>query len=106
MSRPASPSSTPGRAPGPPPDSNRAAGSPGQGQSALPTSTGTASRWRPGDGAEVWVGGMLRHRGVVEDSAAHLGVVWIREMGTGLRILVDLSDTEMQPPPAQSQVCP
>jgi len=54
----------------------------------------------PGVYLEVWMGGMLRHRGVVDESAPHLGVVWIQEWGTGMRIMVDLSETELRPSPA------
>ncbi|WP_238986073.1 hypothetical protein [Kocuria sp. SM24M-10] len=41
---------------------------------------------------EVSVGGLIRHRGVVEESAPALGVVWIREHGTGTRLLIDLGE--------------
>ena len=41
---------------------------------------------------EVWAGEVVRHRGVVEESAPALGVVWIREHGTGLRLLIDLGE--------------
>lgn len=50
------------------------------------------ARWRVGDVVEVWIGGLIRHRGVVEESAPTLGVVWIREHGTGLRLLIDLGE--------------
>ena len=38
------------------------------------------------------MGDMVRHRGVVEEPALQLGVVWIREQGTGMRILIDLNE--------------
>lgn len=55
---------------------------------------------RTGVPIEAWMGGMLRHRGVVDESAPHLGVVWIQEWGTGMRIMVDLSETELRLSPA------
>ncbi|MGX5360218.1 hypothetical protein [Kocuria sp. KH4] len=42
---------------------------------------------------EVWIGGLIRHRGAVEESAPALGVVWIREHGTGMRLLIDLDES-------------
>ena len=52
------------------------------------------------------MGEMVRHRGVVEEAALQLGVVWIREQGTGMRILIDLNEagTELRhpdPPPVR-----
>lgn len=55
------------------------------------------ARARTGDAVEVWLGGMLRHRGALEEIAPRLGVVWIREWGTGMRILIDLAQTDLRP---------
>lgn len=41
------------------------------------------------------MGGTLRHRGLVHESAPDLGVVWIQELGTGMRIMLDLAETEL-----------
>jgi hypothetical protein len=78
-------------------DHDKAAGSP-----ARTPAGGKVVRWRVGEAVEVWIGQMLRHRGVVEESAPHLGVVWLREWGTGARILIDLdeSGTEVRRPDA------
>ena len=67
---------------------------------------GRVVRWRAGDAVEAWMGEMVRHRGVVEEAALQLGVVWIREQGTGMRILIDLNEagTELrhpEPPPVR-----
>ena len=61
---------------------------------------GRVVRWRAGDAVEAWMGEMVRHRGVVEEPALQLGVVWIREQGTGMRILIDLNEagTELRHP--------
>ena len=67
---------------------------------------GRGVRWQAGDAVEAWMGDMVRHRGVVEEPALQLGVVWIREQGTGMRILIDLNEagTELrhpEPPPVR-----
>ena len=46
------------------------------------------------------MGGMLRHRGVLEEIAPQIGVVWIQELGTGMRIMLDLTETDIRAPPA------
>ena len=40
-------------------------------------------RARPGTPIEVWDHGVIRHHGIVEETAPRLGVVWIRDTGTG-----------------------
>lgn len=67
---------------------------------------GRVVRWRDGEAVEAWMGEMVRHRGVVDEAALHLGVVWIRERGTGMRILIDLNETgtelrHPEPPPTR-----
>ena len=44
----------------------------------------------PGHRLEAWSGGALRHVGVVEEKLPELGVLWIREAGTGERKMLDL----------------
>ncbi|WP_336650276.1 hypothetical protein [Kocuria rosea] len=43
---------------------------------------------------------MLRHRGVLEEIAPQIGVVWIQELGTGMRIMLDLTETDIRAHPA------
>lgn len=63
---------------------------------ALPTTIRSrAARYQAGDMVEAWMGGTLRHRGLVHESAPDLGVVWIQELGTGMRIMLDLAETEL-----------
>lgn len=38
---------------------------------------------------EAWSGGILVHRGIVEEKLPELGVLWIRESGTGQRKMLD-----------------
>lgn len=55
---------------------------------------------RAGEVVEAWMGGMLRHRGVLEEIAPQIGVVWIQELGTGMRIMLDLTETDIRAHPA------
>lgn len=47
---------------------------------------------RRGEIVEVWHHGVLRHRGRVEESMPRLGVVWIRETGSGDRKMISVED--------------
>lgn len=42
-----------------------------------------------GNRLEAWTGGTLRHLGIVEEKLPELGVLWIRETGTGQRKMLD-----------------
>lgn len=39
---------------------------------------------------EAWSEGVLHHVGIVEEKLPELGVLWIRETGTGQRRMLDL----------------
>ena len=43
-----------------------------------------------GNRLEAWSGGELHHLGLVEETLPELGVLWIRETGTGQRKMLDL----------------
>jgi hypothetical protein len=47
---------------------------------------------RPGDQVEAERGGVVLHRGSVEETLPGLGVVWIREVGTGARKMLSAGD--------------
>jgi hypothetical protein len=53
-------------------------------------------RLRPGDRLEAHRDGMVRHRGVVEETVPALGVVWIRERGTGARKMLATDDFQFR----------
>ncbi|TDL46541.1 hypothetical protein [Kocuria rosea] len=42
-----------------------------------------------GNRLEAWSGGVLLHLGIVEEKLPELGVLWIRETGTGQRKMLD-----------------
>ncbi|MFI7480850.1 hypothetical protein ACH9EU_00375 [Kocuria sp. M1R5S2] len=50
------------------------------------------SELRPGDQVEALQEGIVLHRGSVEETLPHLGVVWIREVGTGARKILSAGD--------------
>ena len=56
------------------------------------------SRMRPGTPIEVWDHGVIRHHGIVEETAPKLGVVWIRDTGTGERKLLSTTDYDLRRP--------
>lgn len=99
MSSPVPPASTP--APGAGDLSTNGAVDEQQAQTPRPSLKGVPFPWlagaRAGDAVEVWLGGMLRHRGALEEIAPRLGVVWIREWGTGMRIMLDLAQSDLRP---------
>ena len=102
MPSPVPPSSAPAHAPTQQPENSGATENPPQASPAATDSTALpdtmrsrAARYRAGEMVEAWIGGTLRHRGVVDESAPHLGVVWIQELGTGMRIMLDLAETEL-----------
>ena len=99
MSSPVPPASTP--APGAGDPSTNSAVDEHQAQTPQPPLGDMAFPWlaqaQAGDAVEVWLGGMLRHRGELDEIAPQLGVVWIREWGTGMRIMLDLPQTDLRP---------
>lgn len=99
MSSPVPPASTPTPGIGDP--SMNSAVAEHHAQTPQPPVGGVPFPWldgaRAGDAVEVWLGGMLRHRGALEEIALRLGVVWIREWGTGMRIMLDLTQTDLRP---------
>lgn len=46
---------------------------------------------------EAFSGGVLCHRGVVEETFPDLGVVWIRVAGTGSRKMLDATGYDLRP---------
>lgn len=52
---------------------------------------------RPGDRLEAWYQGVVQHQGIVEELVPHLGVVWIREPGSGRRKMLDTADFDLLP---------
>ncbi len=53
---------------------------------------------RPGDHLEAWSQAVVRHRGIVEEAAPGLGVVWIRESGIGERRMLASDTFELRAP--------
>jgi hypothetical protein len=49
-----------------------------------------------GNRLEAWTGGVLRHLGIVEEKLPELGVLWIRETGTGQRKMLDLTGYDLR----------
>jgi hypothetical protein len=47
---------------------------------------------------EAWSGGALRHLGIVEEKLPELGVLWIRETGTGARKMLDTIGYDLRLP--------
>lgn len=45
---------------------------------------------------EAWSSGVLLHAGIVEETLPELGVVWIREIGTGQRKMLDVIDYDLR----------
>ena len=45
---------------------------------------------------EAWSGGVLHHLGLVEEKLPELGVLWIREAGTGLRKMLDTASFDLR----------
>ena len=99
MSSPVPPASTP--APGAGDPSTNSGVAEHQAQTPQPPLGDMAFPWlaqaQAGDAVEVWLDGMLQHRGALEEIAPRLGVVWIREWGTGMRIMLDLPQTDLRP---------
>ena len=52
---------------------------------------------QPGHRLEAWYRGTVRYQGVVEELVPHLGVVWIRETGSGQRKMLDTADFDLRP---------
>lgn len=52
---------------------------------------------RPGHRLEAWYQGVAQHQGIVEELVPHLGVVWIRETGSGRRKMLDTADFDLLP---------
>ena len=53
------------------------------------------SQVRPGDFLEAVSQGVVRHRGVVVDTAPDAGVVWVRETGIGDRKMLAADTCEL-----------
>ena len=51
---------------------------------------------QPGDRLEAWCQEMIHHQGIVEEMVPRLGVVWIREDGTGERKMLDTTDFDFR----------
>ncbi|MFE7629000.1 hypothetical protein [Kocuria sp. NPDC057446] len=51
---------------------------------------------RPGEQVEAHRGAVLHHRGVVEETVPHLGVVWIRDISTGTRKMLSHDDVVLR----------
>ncbi|MFF0989367.1 hypothetical protein [Kocuria nitroreducens] len=51
---------------------------------------------RPGEQVEAHRGAVALHRGVVEETIPHLGVVWIRDSSTGTRKLLSHDDVVLR----------
>ena len=49
-----------------------------------------------GDGLEAWSNGVLHHLGIVEEKLPELGVLWIRESGTGQRKMLDVLSYDLR----------
>lgn len=45
---------------------------------------------------EAWSDGVLHHVGIVEEKLPELGVVWIRETGTGQRKMLDVHGYDLR----------
>lgn len=45
---------------------------------------------------EAWSGGVLLHLGIVEEKLPELGVLWIRESGTGQRKMLDVISYDLR----------
>ena len=50
------------------------------------------SRLHPGEAVEAHRDSVVLHRGTVEETMPQLGVVWIREAGTGARKMLSRDD--------------
>lgn len=64
--------------------------------STTPVHVMDLGRLRPGDRLEAFRDGYVHHRGVVEETVPHLGVVWVRTTGTGERRMVTTEDFELR----------
>lgn len=51
---------------------------------------------RPGETVEAHMDSVVLHRGTVEETMPHLGVVWIREAGTGARKMLSREDAVLR----------
>lgn len=51
----------------------------------------------PGDRLEARRQGTTHYQGIVEQLVPRLGVVWIREAGTGERKMLDTADFDLRP---------
>lgn len=49
-----------------------------------------------GNPLEAWCNGVLHHLGIVEEKIPDLGVLWIRESGTGQRKMLDVSSYDLR----------
>jgi hypothetical protein len=56
----------------------------------------------PGQQVVVRRDAVVLHRGTVEDTGAHLGLVWIRDAGTGLRKMLSRHDVTLHPDPTDT----
>ncbi len=56
----------------------------------------------PGQQVVVRRGAAVLHRGTVEDTGAHLGLVWIRDIDTGLRKMLSRHDVTLHPDPTST----
>ncbi|PWF82695.1 hypothetical protein CIK52_15635 [Kocuria rosea] len=49
-----------------------------------------------GNRLEAWSNGVLHHLGIVEEKLPELGVLWIRESGTGQRKMLDVLSYDLR----------
>ncbi|WP_139318525.1 hypothetical protein [Kocuria sp. CNJ-770] len=52
---------------------------------------------RPGERVEVHRDAVVHHLGIVDEAAPHLGVVWIRDAGTGIRRMLSRDEVVLHP---------
>lgn len=67
---------------------------------SMPQDDRPAADWgqlRPGERVEVHRDAVVHHLGVVDGAAPHLGVVWIRDAGTGTRTMLSHDEVVLRP---------